>query len=77
MSYQANICGAMSHVCIDTTTRAAFDLGYKSVVISEACATKNLSFNSHTVSAEQVQIAYVVELHGIFVDVTNTNTLAS
>ena len=30
------ICGAMTHMCIDTTTRAAFDLGYKCQVISDA-----------------------------------------
>ena len=63
------ICGAMSHMCIDTTTRAAFDLGYQSVVISDACATKNLSFQGITIPAIQVHAAYMASLHGLFADV--------
>ena|SRR5579862_9877876 len=63
------ICGAMSHMCIDTTTRAAFDLAYQSVVISDACATKNLSFDGMHVPAEQVHAAYMAGLHGLFAEV--------
>lgn len=63
------ICGAMSHMCIDTTTRAAFDLGYKCVVISDACATKDLLFQDIHVPAQQVHAAYMAGLHGIFSEV--------
>ena len=38
------ICGAMSHMCIDATTRAAFDLGFECQVVQDACATRNLAF---------------------------------
>jgi nicotinamidase-related amidase len=41
------ICGAMSHMCIDTTTRAAFDLGYQSIVISDACASDTSACSLH------------------------------
>jgi nicotinamidase-related amidase len=34
------ICGAMSHMCIDATTRAAFDLGFHCIVAADACATR-------------------------------------
>jgi len=63
------ICGAMSHMCIDATTRAAFDLGYQSTIISDACATKNLSIYGIDVSARQVHAAFMASLHGLFAHV--------
>lgn len=71
------ICGAMSHMCIDTTTRAAFDLGYKSVVVSDACATKELSFNNLRVSAEHVHAAYMAGLNGLFAEVWSHDSIQS
>ena len=66
------ICGAMSHMCIDTTTRAAADLGYSCKLISDACATRDLVFNGQKVLAEQVQIAYMAALNGSFAHVIST-----
>ena len=40
------ICGAMSHMCIDATTRAAADFGFRCEVIHDACATRNLVFQA-------------------------------
>ena len=34
------ICGAMSHMCIDATTRAASDMGFDCVVAHDACARR-------------------------------------
>src|SRR3546814_9730752 len=39
------IVGAMSHMCVDATVRAANDLGYKTITIHDACATRELEFN--------------------------------
>jgi nicotinamidase-related amidase len=39
------ICGAMSHMCVDAGTRAASDLGYRCVVVHDACATRDQEFN--------------------------------
>jgi nicotinamidase-related amidase len=36
------IVGMMTHMCIDSTVRAASDLGFKVVVVGDACATKDL-----------------------------------
>ena len=36
------MCGMMTHMCVDTTVRAAKDLGYLVTLISDACATKRL-----------------------------------
>lgn len=53
------ICGAMSHMCIDGTTRAARDLGYQCIVASDACATRGVEFEGVTVSAEGVHAAFM------------------
>src|SRR5262249_9988153 len=39
---QLIISGYMTHMCVSATARAALDLGYKSVVIADACATRDL-----------------------------------
>jgi len=56
------ICGAMSHMCIDATTRAAFDLGLRCTVASDACATRDLTFNDETVPASSVHAAFMAAL---------------
>jgi len=66
------ICGAMSHMCIDTTTRAAADLGYSCTLIFDACATRDLVFNDQKVKAAEVQIAYMAALNGTFAQVIST-----
>jgi nicotinamidase-related amidase len=38
------IVGAMSQMCIDATTRAASDLGYKVTVVHDACAARDAEF---------------------------------
>jgi nicotinamidase-related amidase len=63
------ICGAMSHMCVDSTTRAAYDLGYACTVIADACATKDLYFDNKLISAQQVHMAFMGSLQGVFADV--------
>jgi len=66
------ICGAMSHLCIDTTTRAACDLGYPVTLIHDACATRDLTFNGQVVEAQKVQTAFMAALNGSFAKVITT-----
>ncbi|GMQ89799.1 MAG: hypothetical protein BMS9Abin10_0133 [Gammaproteobacteria bacterium] len=56
------ICGAMSHMCIDATTRAAFDLGFKCTVVEDACTTRDLRFRGETVTAKAVHAAFMAAL---------------
>jgi nicotinamidase-related amidase len=56
------ICGAMSHMCIDATARAAFDLGFSCTVISDACATRDLQFEGKSLPAEYVHAAFMAAL---------------
>jgi nicotinamidase-related amidase len=67
------ICGAMSHMCIDSTTRAAADLGYSIKLIADACATCDLVFDEQKVTAANVQIAYMAALNGTFAQVYSTD----
>jgi nicotinamidase-related amidase len=69
------ICGAMSHMCIDTTTRAAFDLGYACTVVEDACATRNLEFNGITVEANNVHAVSMAALAYVFANVVSLNHL--
>jgi nicotinamidase-related amidase len=56
------ICGAMSHMCIDATTRAAFDHGFNCIVAEDACATRDLVFKSKTIKASEVHASFMAAL---------------
>jgi nicotinamidase-related amidase len=56
------ICGAMSHMCVDAGTRAASDLGYKCVVVHDACATRDQEFEGVLVPAAEVHAAFMAAL---------------
>jgi nicotinamidase-related amidase len=66
---QVVICGAMSHMCIDATTRAAFDLGFKCMVIQDACATRDLEFGGQTIAALQVHGSFMAALRAAYAEV--------
>jgi nicotinamidase-related amidase len=67
------ICGMMTHMCIDATTRAAKDLGFNCTLIADACATKNLEINGTIVTAENVHNSFLAALNFFYSTVTNTN----
>lgn len=72
------IAGMMTHMCVDSTTRAAFDLGFRCTVVRDACATRALPLDDAVVPAAQVQAAFLAALHGLFADVgTGAAVLAS
>ncbi len=56
------ICGAMSQMCIDATSRAAVDLGYGVTVIEDACGAKEQVFNDETVPAQLVHASFMAPL---------------
>lgn len=66
------IIGAMSHMCIDATSRAASDLGYKTTIIHDACATLDLEFDGVTVPAPQVHATIMAALAFTYGTVTTT-----
>lgn len=68
---QVVICGAMSHMCIDATTRAAADLGFKCTLIHNACATRDLVFGDEKIAAATVHGAFMAALGGAYAKVQN------
>jgi nicotinamidase-related amidase len=63
------ICGMMTHMCIDTTTRAAFDYGFSCTLIHDACATRDLVFNGQNIPSEFVGNSFFAALNGTFAKV--------
>jgi nicotinamidase-related amidase len=72
---EATICGAMSHMCIDATARAAADLGFACRVAHDACATRALAFGAVTVPAAQVHAATMAALSAAYAQVLTTAEL--
>ncbi len=56
------ICGMMSNMCVDATTRAAVDKGIPCTVLHDACAAADLSFGGTDVPAAQVHAAFMAAL---------------
>lgn len=64
-------CGAMSHMCIDSTVRGAYDFGFKCTVIHDACATKDLVFEDSVIKSEDVHGSFMSALSH-FAEVVST-----
>ncbi|HVM73021.1 MAG TPA: cysteine hydrolase family protein [Anaerolineales bacterium] len=56
------VCGMMTAMCVDATTRAAADLGYPVRLAADACATRALAYDTTRVPAEHVQAAFLAAL---------------
>jgi nicotinamidase-related amidase len=69
------IAGMMTHMCIDSSTRAACDLEFSIKLASDACATRALSFADDQISAHDVQNAYLAGLNGSFAEVLSTQEI--
>lgn len=69
------VCGAMTHMCIDTTVRAGFDLGYKIIVIEDACATRDLIFRDRVIKAQDVHESFMSALGSVFCIVQTTEDI--
>jgi nicotinamidase-related amidase len=71
------VCGAMSHMCIDTTVRAAKELGFTSTLIADACATRDLKFENELLPACIVHAAFMAALDGMFAAATTAEDYLS
>lgn len=67
------VIGMMTHMCIDTTVRAAKDLGFNVTLIDDACATKDLTHNGRTTSAADVHTSYMAAIDGSFANVVSSH----
>lgn len=66
------IAGMMTHMSIDATVRAAYDLGISCTLLSDACATMNLEFNSILIPAQTVHHAFLAALQSMYATVLST-----
>ncbi len=70
------ICGFMTHMCVNSTARAALDLGYRTTVVSKACATRDLPGPSGGVVnaniVHEVSLAGLADRYSIIVDTANS-----
>ena len=71
------VAGMMTHMCIDTTVRAAFDLGFQCQLVQDACATRDLTRQEVAVPAAQVQGAFLAALDGTFAKVLSVQELCA
>jgi len=69
--------GMMTHMCVDTTVRAAADLGFACSLAQDGCATRALQFGAQRIGAEQVQLAYLAALSGSFASVRPARELCA
>lgn len=74
---QAIICGAMSHMCIDATTRAASDFGFDCIVAHDACAAKDLEFEGNSIAADKVHGSFMAALSFAYAKVVSTDEAIS
>ena len=66
------LAGFMTHMCINSTARGAFNLGFKPTVVASACATRSLiGANGKTIDAQVMHdsaLAAVRDLFAVVVD---------
>lgn len=71
------IAGMMTHMCVEATTRAAFDHGFQCTVVHNACATRSLTFGDETVPARQVQAAFLAALGAVYAKIVSADDMIS
>lgn len=69
------VCGMMTHMCVDTTVRAAMDYGYEIDLVADACATKDLEIQGEIIPAEIIQKTYLASLEGVFSNIVYRDNL--
>lgn len=67
------ICGMMTHLTIDATVRAAYDLGFSCTVLHDACATRQLEFNHKTISEQDVHAAFLAAFQPTYATVLGSD----
>jgi nicotinamidase-related amidase len=71
------VTGMMTHMCVDSTTRAAKDLGFDCTVIGDACASRDLEINGKTVKSEDVHNAFLSALTFFYAKVQSADEFLS
>lgn len=70
------VTGMMTSMCVDATTRAGADLGFKMTLVPDACAAPELEYNGRKVPGPDVHAAFVAALGQFYATVTPADQLA-
>jgi nicotinamidase-related amidase len=69
------ICGMMSHMCIDTSVRAAKRLMFNVLLAEDACTTSELTWHSTIIPATTVHQTMMASLDGSFAQCLSTEEI--
>ena len=69
------VAGMMTHMCIDSTVRAAFDLGFGCTLARDACATRALVLDGKSVPAAQVNESFLAAMNGLFAKLASSDEI--
>ena len=64
-AYNLQMSSMMTHMCVDTTVKAAVDNGYQVKLIADACVTMDLELNGEIIPAETIQKVFAATLDGV------------
>ncbi|CAB4958851.1 unannotated protein [freshwater metagenome] len=64
------VVGMMTSMCVDATTRAGADLGFRMTLVPDACAAPGLEFGGRDVDAQDVHASFVAALGQFYATVT-------
>jgi nicotinamidase-related amidase len=67
------ICGMMTHLTVDATVRAAYDLGFSCTVLHDACATRPLEFSHTMISEQNVHYSFLAALQVSYATVLSSD----
>ncbi len=67
------ICGMTTHMAVDATVRAAYDLGFTITVLHDACAARQLEFNHTTIPAQNVHLAFLAAFQPTYASVLSAD----
>jgi nicotinamidase-related amidase len=66
------VCGMQTHMCVDSTVRAAKDLGFNIILVGDACATRDQRINGLIVKAEDVHNSFLAAFSYFYATVKTT-----
>ncbi|WP_407169670.1 cysteine hydrolase family protein [Bradyrhizobium sp. ORS 111] len=71
------LAGFMTHMCVSSTARAALDLGFRTTIDAEGCATRDLPDGTGgTIAAKLIHDVALAELSDRFAIIARGNALA-
>ncbi len=70
------VTGMMTSMCVDATTRAGADLGFKMTLVPDACAAPSLEYGGRQVPGPDVHASFVAALGQFYATVTPADQLS-